>query len=262
LVIDDDVAFSEIVYDNIKKHNHFALIANTAKDGLELIKQYKISAILLDLTLPDINGIDVLKEIKSDINTQDIPVYIISSKDRDDETLKAGALGYGQKPLLENDIDEVISELELFIKEQNREIDTNSKYSKIDDIDIDNLNVLIVDDDIKNIFVLDSALNEYNVNVEIAYNGKEAIEKLRENESIDIVLMDIMMPVMDGYEAIETIRADEKLKNIPIIAVTAKAMKEDKEKCMKIGADDFMSKPIDVDALMKLIKVWSDKKHR
>jgi len=262
LVIDDDIPFSEIVYDNIKKHNHFGLIANTANDGIELIKRYKISAILLDLTLPDMNGIDLLKELKNNDSTKDIPVYIISSKDKDDNTLKIGALGYGQKPLLENDIDEVISELEKFIKDYKKTKKTVQTYQKLDDVDMEDLTVLIVDDDIKNIFVLDSALNEYNVNVVTAYNGKEAIQRLQENEDIDIVLMDIMMPVMNGYEAIETIREDEKLKNIPIIAVTAKAMREDKEKCMRIGADDFMSKPIDVDALMKLVKVWSDKKHR
>ncbi len=260
LVIDDDVAFTEIVYENIKKHKHFGLIAHTANDGLELIKKYNISAILLDLTLPDINGIEVLKELKTDEKTKDIPIYIISSKDKDSETLKMGALGYGQKPLIEDDIDDVISELQSFIQ-NHKVVNEENESVVLDDIDLNGLSIMIVDDDIKNIFVLDSALGEYNANIQTAYNGKEAIEKLKDSTKVDLILMDIMMPVMNGYEAIEAIRADDMLSDIPIIAVTAKAMKEDKDRCIQLGADDFVSKPIDIDALVKLIDVWSKRKH-
>lgn len=262
VVIDDDVVYSNIVYENIKKHNHFGLIAHTAEDGLRLIRTYNVSGIILDLTLPDMDGIEVLKELKNDSKLKDIPVHIISSKDRDDSTLQIGAIGYGQKPLLEKDLDSVISKLEEFIKSKTNSNDLPKKEKKIENIDLSQLNVLVVDDDIKNIFVLDSALGEYDAKIQTAYNGKEAIQKLKEDKTIDIVLMDIMMPVMDGYEAIEAIRADSELANIPIIAVTAKAMKEDRDKSISIGADDFISKPINMEALIKLIKVWSDKKSR
>ena len=262
LVIDDDVAFADVVYENIKNHGHFALIAHNAIDGLALVKKYNISGIMLDLTLPDMDGIEVLKELKNDSKLKDIPVHIISSKDKDDISLKMGAIGYGQKPLLNNDIDGVISKLEEFIKSETTSSEIEKEDTTFEDIDLSDLNILVVDDDIKNIFVLDTALSEYDANVQIAYNGKEAIEKLRKDDTINIVLMDIMMPVMDGYEAIETIRADKELSNIPIIAVTAKAMKEDKDKCISMGADDFISKPIDANTLIKLVKVWSEKKHR
>ena len=245
LIIDDNISFTESISKYIHENGYKCLIAHTAKDGLSLIKEYAISAILLDLTLPDINGMDILREIKTEPSTKDIPVYIISSKDKDE-------------------IDDVMSDLKNFILEYKIiDEDDNEAVEEISqNIDLSGLNVLIVDDDIKNIFVLDSALSEANANVVSAYNGKEALEKLKEDNSIDIVLMDIMMPVMNGYEAIEEIRSDETLANLPIIAVTAKAMKEDKEKCIRIGANDFISKPIDVDILMKLVKVWSDKKHR
>ena len=129
----------------------------------------------------------------------------------------------------------------------------------IDDISLKDLNVLVVDDDIKNIFVLDGVLQDYDANVFTAYNGEEAIEVLKQNNDIDIVLMDIMMPVMDGFEAIEIIRADKNINQIPIIAVTAKTLKEDKDKCIKLGANDYVSKPINMNSLINIIKVWSEK---
>ena len=131
-------------------------------------------------------------------------------------------------------------------------------------IDLNDTNILIVDDDIKNIFVLDAALKEFEANTFTAFNGQEALDFLtnKSNEKIDLVLMDIMMPVMDGYEAMEKIREDESIKHIPIIAVTAKAMKEDREKCISLGADDYLSKPIDINILANLIKVWSKKTHK
>jgi signal transduction histidine kinase/DNA-binding response OmpR family regulator len=263
LIIDDDSSFSEIVYETIKKSGYYGLVANTGQEGLALFDQYKISGIMLDLTLPDMDGIDILKSIKSDKKLQDIPVYIISSKDRDEKLIKLGAKGYGQKPLLEDDIEEIISTLDKFIEDHHDiKKEQEDETFILDEIDLEGINVLVVDDDIKNIFVLDNILNESNARVFTAYNGAEAIEQLKENKEINIVLMDIMMPVMDGYEAIKAIRADEKLKTIPIIAVTAKVMKEDKDKCIALGADDFVSKPIDMDALVSLVKVWGDKKHQ
>lgn len=263
LIIDDDTSFSEIVYESIKKYGYYGLVANSGKEGLSLLDQYKISGIMLDLTLPDMDGVDILKTIKSDKKLQEIPVYIISSKDRDEKLIKLGAKGYGQKPLLEDDIEEIITTLDKFI-EDHHEIKKEAKAETfiLDEIDLEGVNVLVVDDDIKNIFVLDNILNESNAKVFTAYNGAEAIEQLKANKEIDIVLMDIMMPVMDGYEAITAIRADNQLKHIPIIAVTAKVMKEDKDKCIALGADDFVSKPIDMDALVSLVKVWSGRKHQ
>jgi len=117
--------------------------------------------------------------------------------------------------------------------------------------------VLIVDDDIKNIFVLDTALQEHDMNIDHAKNGKEALDFLKNNQNIDIVLMDIMMPIMNGYEAIKQIRKDNI--NIPIIAVTAKSLKDDKLKAIEVGANDFVTKPIDITLLVNLIKVWCDK---
>lgn len=380
LIIDDDMAFADIVYDEIKKDNNFALVAYDGTSGLELVKNYNIKGVLLDLTLPDIDGIDVLKELKSKPETKNIPVHIISSKDKNKETLELGAIGYLQKPVYDGDINNIISSIDSFqekkikdlliveddkvqrealielvgegvnikgvktaaaaIEEVKKELyDTVvvdlglidgsgyevceyiknahpnlpiiiytgkdiSKEDKLklqeysnsiiiktansnerilneinlflhrkeepeekndeifDAINLKDTNILIVDDDIKNIFVLDAALKEFDANTFTAFNGQEALDFLHENHNIDLILMDIMMPIMDGYEAMEKIREDETLKHIPIIAVTAKAMKEDREKCINLGADDYMSKPIDLNVLGNLIKVWSTKKHK
>ena len=260
LVIDDDIAFSEVVYENIKSHKHFALVAHNAKDGIALAKEHNISGIMLDLTLPDMDGIEVLRILKSDVALKNIPIYIISSKDKDETLFEKGAMGYGQKPLLSDDINRVVSELETFISQTTTQNISTSTDSSLEEVSLEGLTILVVDDDIKNIFVLDSALSEYKADVLTAYNGQEALDVLHSEANIDIILMDIMMPIMDGYEAISAIRKDKNLQNMPIIAVTAKAMKEDRDKCLSIGADDFVSKPIDIESLTKLIKVWSEKR--
>ena len=379
LIIDDDKNFAEIVYEEIKKEDNFVLIALNARDGLQLVKTHRVKGILLDLTLPDMDGMDVLKELKSNPQTKNIPVHVISSKDKDNKILELGAIGYLQKPVYDGDINNIISSIDtlsnhqikdLLIVENNKvhreslsnllETDvvitgTNSasqaiksiKENNYDTVIVDfelknegifevcefiknsypnlpiiiytetNLNeeekrkvqaysnsiivktensnerilneinlflnkknpeeenneifellnlegtsILIVDDDIKNIFVLDAALKEFNATTFTAFNGKEALDFLESNPNPDLILMDIMMPVMDGYEAMQKIKENEKLKHIPIIAVTAKAMKEDREECIRLGADDYMSKPLDITILGNIIKQWIKKKSK
>ena len=108
----------------------------------------------------------------------------------------------------------------------------------------------------RNVFALTSALESYDINVEIAEDGQQALEKLEAVADIDLVLMDIMMPVMDGYEAMRNIRAQNKFARLPVIALTAKAMKDDKDKCIAAGANDYITKPVDMDRLVSLMKMW------
>jgi CheY-like chemotaxis protein len=116
--------------------------------------------------------------------------------------------------------------------------------------------VLVVDDDVRNIFALTSALEAHNMEVVHAENGQEGIDLLKATPGIDAVLMDIMMPEMDGYEAITAIRQMEEFKQLPIIALTAKAMKADRDHCLEVGASDYISKPLDIDQLLSLLRVW------
>jgi len=119
-----------------------------------------------------------------------------------------------------------------------------------------NRKVLVVDDDVRNIFALTSALEAHHMNVVHAENGQEGINILKATPGIEAVLMDIMMPEMDGYEAITAIREMEEFKELPIIALTAKAMKADRDHCLQVGASDYISKPLDVDQLLSLLRVW------
>jgi CheY-like chemotaxis protein len=116
--------------------------------------------------------------------------------------------------------------------------------------------VLLVDDDMRNIFALSSALEGYDMDIEIAVNGIDALKKLDTKPDTDIVLMDIMMPEMDGYEAIKEIRKQSRFNNLPILSLTAKAMKNDREKCIEAGANDYISKPVDMDKLISMLRVW------
>ncbi|MBE9561720.1 MAG: response regulator, partial [Proteobacteria bacterium] len=116
--------------------------------------------------------------------------------------------------------------------------------------------VLIVDDDERNVFALATILENHDAEVVCGLNGKEALEVLEENDDVAIVLMDIMMPEMDGYEAMQEIRKQPKHSNLPIIALTAKAMKDDKIKCIEAGANDYLAKPVDADKLLSLMRVW------
>jgi CheY-like chemotaxis protein len=116
--------------------------------------------------------------------------------------------------------------------------------------------ILIVDDDARNVFALSQILEEKGLRIEKAFNGKEALQQLAEHPEIDLVLMDIMMPEMDGYETMRAIRKNESYKRLPVIALTAKAMKEDRHKCIQAGATDYLPKPVDVSQLLSLIRVW------
>ena len=118
------------------------------------------------------------------------------------------------------------------------------------------MTVLLVDDDFRNTFALSKMLKKHGMNVTIADNGKMAIDKLKQDSRIELVIMDIMMPVMDGYEAMRTIRAAKKWDKLPIIALTARAMPEEQEKCMEAGANDYLTKPVDMEYLLALIRVW------
>ena len=161
-----------------------------------------------------------------------------------------------------NSFERLLDELTLILHKVNSEKEykniITSKINKDSALNLENKKILIVDDDARNIFVLAAALEEYGAEIIEAENGKVALEKL-ENEVCDLILMDIMMPVMNGYEAIKAIRSTDAIKHIPIIATTAKSLKGDREKCMEAGANDYISKPIDYDVLITLVKAWINK---
>jgi signal transduction histidine kinase/DNA-binding response OmpR family regulator/CHASE3 domain sensor protein len=375
LIIEDDKKFAGILREKINKSNEYALIAFNGEDGLQLAKEYDVKGVLLDLGLPDMNGIDVLKEFKMNPSLRKIPVYVISGEEKAKQTLEHGAIGYHMKPVARDDISHAIEKINSFnekkvkdlllvenddaqrealleftrsgsvkstgvsskyealreldkgiydgiiidlglrdgngyeiceyIKENNIQIpiiiytgknlsaeeeqklrqytDTiviktvasqirlleevdifmhrvkvknKDKIQNINDIDLSGTKILVADDDIRNIYVLSEALGSKGAKIITANNGKEAVDSLDAHSDIDVILMDIMMPVMDGYEATKIIKSNAKTKDIPIIAVTAKAMAEDRIKAIEAGCDDYISKPLKMDILLGIVKSW------
>ena len=236
-------------------------IATTGKEALEKMKSNIYDCITVDYMLPDIPGLKFVTEVNSINKLQMTPVLIYSAKDFSPKE-KTQLKQYANRILLKD-----VNSLELLLEEAVVHLHLNHKdllpeKRKI----IENLRsredvlagktVLVVDDDVRNLFALTTAFERYSINVITAESGQEAINILGDNSAIDIVLMDIMMPEMDGYETTQKIRREHKNTHLPIIAVTAKAMKGDREKCLEAGASDYITKPVKIDQLLSLMRVW------
>lgn len=408
IIIEDDESFAQILSKLAKKSGFNSFYANSGKKGLEYVRRHQPCGVILDLGLPDIEGSELLAQLKADERTKDIPVHIISGDTRAEELTRIGAQGYHQKPVgrqelntlfasfisasVSSDHQQVIifddstanahldlsflnhtqvdtigvhsfdelshnlgnseepikgiiiksqslsdecstwldqnyqftqqanisivlfvddkpnshqevqlekydchvildgphseerlhDEVALFLSQFHqgdkllglpislpqellpsdaekaalKETQTTGETSLDSSISVKGCNVLLVDDDLRNTFALSKVLKKQGMVVTLADNGQMALDKLHADDKIDIVLMDIMMPVMDGYEAMTHIRDQAEYANLPIIALTAKAMQEDRRKCVEAGASDYLTKPVDVDKLVAMMKVW------
>lgn len=241
------------------------ITAHDYEEGIKFIKECEIHGVLLDLEFKDDKEIFLLKEIYKTLNLKNTkcPIIIYTSVSMSLDQEKQLNL-YADRIIIKtaNSDERLMDELTLILhkvnnKEENKSIIT-SKINKDTALDLINKKILIVDDDPRNIFVLAAALEEYNAEIIEAENGKIALNIL-ENQRVDLILMDIMMPVMNGYDTIKKIRSLDNMKDIPIIVTTAKSLKGDKEKCMAAGANDYISKPINYDILITLIKAWINK---
>ncbi|WP_113637557.1 response regulator [Nubsella zeaxanthinifaciens] len=266
LVIEDQILQSNDLNEQLIKKGAKVSQAYTGKEALQMLEESTFDCIILDLKLPDISGFDLLDQIKSNPDTKHIPVIINTAMELDRDKM-AQIMRYSQAMVLKSNKsnDRLLDEVSLFMnklqvdtpKEESVRLTAAPKnYAPTIEKALENKTILITDDDMRNIFALSSALQDYKINVLIANNGVEALNKLSEHTEIDLVLMDIMMPEMDGYEAMRKIRAQRHLANLPVIALTAKAMKNDREKCIEAGASDYISKPVDVDKLLSMLRVW------
>jgi CheY-like chemotaxis protein len=230
-----------------------------------LASDNSFDCIILDINLPDISGLELLDKIKQNENLVSIPVIINTAMELDKDSM-ARVLKHTHAMVLKSNKsnERLLDEVNLFmnkLKSAAKNGDAKSspvitKSALTLEKSLMNKTVLIVDDDMRNIFALSSALQEYNMKIEIANTGLEALKKLDENPEINLVLMDIMMPEMDGYEAMKEIRKQSRFSKLPIMALTAKAMKNDREKCIEAGANDYISKPVDVNKLVSMMRVW------
>ncbi len=383
LIIEDDEKFAMILLDFVRTRNYKGVIANQGSAGISYARHYKPDAILLDINLPVMGGIQVLKQVKNDPDLRHIPVQIISGYDHRKEGLELGAFDYITKPVSISTLQQSFEKIEGFISKKlkklliiedneqqnkaireligNGDVKSYSAYSgaeayemmtkesfdclivdlglpdmsgfsllekikanellnripvivytgkdlskeennrlvkladtvvlktvdskerlldetvlflhrvesrlpkekqniirklhKADEI-LYNKKIMLVDDDIRNIYSLSNVLEDEGIQCLVAENGKDALAVLQKNPDVDLVLMDIMMPEMDGYEATIAIRGMEQFRKLPVIALTAKAMKGDKEKCLAVGMSDYISKPVEIEQLLSLLRVW------
>jgi CheY-like chemotaxis protein len=259
LVEDDDLQFAEISRLIGNSDVNLTRVC-TGQEALEALRHRTFDCAVLDLVLPDMDGVNLIEAIRRD-PAQRLPVIIHTAKD-----LSADEEGRLRK-LAESFItkgpespQQLFDETALFLHravenmppEQRRIIERARRR----EAGLAGRKVLIVDDDIRNIFSLTGVLEQHDIEVLHAENGRDGIEMLNSTPGIDMVLMDVMMPDMDGYETMRQIRSRESFRKLPMIAITAKAMKGDREKCIEAGASEYLSKPVDVDQLVSMMRVW------
>jgi signal transduction histidine kinase/CheY-like chemotaxis protein len=260
LVVEDNEIDSSQIAKIHREDSLLVTIASTGKEALDLVKTQEFDCIILDYTLPDISGTDLIHEV-SKAKKKLTPVIIYSAKDFNkielsNVNLNSSSLVVKGVNSIEHLLEETVSHLHINHKNlapEKRRIIENIRNKE--DI-LTGKNILVVDDDVRNLFALTTVFERFNINVVTAESGKEAINILNENPKIEMVLMDIMMPEMDGYETTQKIRREHKNSSLPIIAVTAKAMKGDRLKCIEAGASDYITKPVKIDQLLSLMRLW------
>ena len=267
LVVEDD-AGERMSIEELVRHDDIAVTTvGTGTEALEQLAQDAYDCAVLDLRLPDMDGFELIDRIQARAELQDLPIVVFTGKDLtadEDRRLRKAARSVVIKGV--ESPERLLDETALFLHRVIADLPPGKQkmVQRLHESDeaLTDKRVLVVDDDVRNIFALTSALEHKGAIVVIGRNGREAIERLNEVEDIDLVLMDVMMPEMDGFEATVEIRKDPRWRKLPIIAVTAKAMKDDQERCLQAGANDYLAKPIDLDRLFSLIRVWLPKMER
>jgi len=235
--------------------------AETGQQALDLLQAQSFDCMILDLSLPDMTGFEILNKINTNGKIAKCPVIVYTGRDltaeENDELMQ-----YADRVIVkgvkspERLLDETALFLHRVVADMPQEKQKTIKQLYNEDDLLKDKKVLIVDDDMRNSFALSKLLSDKGIIVKIARDGQKALDLLDEDPEVDLVLMDIMMPVLDGYETTKRIRAQRKFNGLPILALTAKAMKGDREKCLEVGANDYLAKPVDVDRLFSMLRVW------
>lgn len=261
LVIEDDERQSRAMLELLKGPGVEITVAKSAREALEVINQLEFECVIVDLTLPDLSGIELLEKVHAALGEEAPPIIIYTGRElsRDEEQklreFSESIIIKGAKSP-----ERLLDEVNLFLHRVESELPEEQRSMlselRMREKSFENRSVLLVDDDLRNIFALTSALESKGLKVVAARNGVEALEMLDKNPHVDAILMDIMMPKMDGFEAIKRIRQKPDFKELPIIALTAKAMKGDHERCLQAGANDYLPKPVNLMNLISVLKVW------
>jgi CheY-like chemotaxis protein len=261
LVVEDNDA-EQLGISELLGHDDIEIVAaGTGGRALEILEEQKVDCVVLDLKLPDISGFEVLDRIRMNEKLKDLPVVVCTGKElspQDDSQLQELARKVVIKGV--ESPERLLDETALFLHRVIADLPPHKQHmlEKLhrSDEELHGRKVLIVDDDVRNIFALGSVLERHDMKVLAAQNGREAIATLKKTPDIAVALMDIMMPEMDGYETIKLIRKDPALRRLPIVALTAKAMKGDREKCIDAGASDYLAKPVNTEQLLATLRMW------
>jgi HAMP domain-containing protein/CheY-like chemotaxis protein/signal transduction histidine kinase len=261
LIVEDDPTQRAAIVSLIGNGDVHSTAVGTAREGLDALHREHFDCMVLDLGLPDMTGFEFIERVKAEPALREVPIIVYTGRDltpEEETELKRVTDAIIVKSV--NSPEHLLDETALFL----HRIEANLPESKrrmlqqvhqSDPVFVGR-KVLVVDDDVRNIFAITSVLERQGMVVTFAENGRRGIDTLKAAPGVDVVLMDVMMPEMDGYETMREIRKDPRFAALPIIALTAKAMKGDREKCIAAGASDYVTKPVDPDALLSLLRIW------
>jgi CheY-like chemotaxis protein len=262
LVVEDDDDQRNAIVELVGSGDDVEVTAvGSSDEALQLLSERQFDCMVLDLKLPETSGFRLLEELKQDERNSRLPVIVYTGKEltrREETRLKK----YAETIIVKDarSPERLLDETSLFLHRVEARL-PQAKRRMLEQLHgaeevFRDKKVLIVDDDVRNVFALTSVLEANGMEVIFAENGKDGIESLRSNPDVDLVLMDIMMPEMDGYQTMQAVRQIPEFKQLPIISLTAKAMKGDREKSIASGASDYITKPVDTDQLLSLMRVW------
>jgi CheY-like chemotaxis protein len=261
LVVEDNPAEQFSIRELIGYHDIDVTTVATGEEALAAVTAESYDCVVLDLRLPDISGFDVLERFRDNPSLSDLPVVVFTGKElspEEDSRLHSLARSVVVKGV--ESPERLLDETALFLHRVVADLPPEKQrmleqLHRSDDALVGK-KVLVVDDDVRNIFALSSVLERRGMTVLTAGTGREAIAMLESTRDVAITLMDIMMPEMDGYETMQVIRQKPTLQRLPIIALTAKAMKGDREKCLEAGASEYLAKPVNTEQLLSALRMW------
>jgi signal transduction histidine kinase/DNA-binding response OmpR family regulator/CHASE3 domain sensor protein len=261
LIVEENPKHAKALAYFLESFNVVSEIKNSVDESIAALNRDKTDCVILDMGVPSSNSYEVLEKKKKVPGLENLPIIIFTGKNissKEEMHIKQYADSIVVKTA--NSYQRILDEVSLFLHlvEENNSNGKSLRYKKMGELRevLKGKTVLVADDDVRNIFSLTKSLENYGMNVLSAIDGKEALKVLEQNKQVNIVLMDMMMPEMDGYESTRRIRQIPQYRNLPVIAVTAKAMMGDREKCINAGASDYITKPVDVDQLISLLRVW------
>jgi CheY-like chemotaxis protein len=261
LVVEDNPA-EQLGIVNLLSHSDVDIrVVGTGAEALAALNEQAFDCLVIDLRAPDMWGFDVLESLSDKRALNDVPVVAFTGKQLSTE--EDARLQQLARSIVLKDVESperLLDETALFLHRLVADLPADKqrmleRLHQSDEALVDK-KVLVVDDDVRNIFALSSVLERRGMNVLTAGTGREAISTLEATPDVGVVLMDIMMPEMDGYETMQVIRNNPSFRRLPIVALTAKAMKGDREKCLEAGASDYLAKPVDTDQLLSALRMW------